>query len=109
MKDYLQFEDGMGGKVDVKFKILENEYNLLEIVLVGRDYSGAFGSEYLPVTIDLDASAYCAEDCAYVLGGIAGWLEFNKIASFTGNYGYFAYKHYPEMQFDMDRLKKYSI
>jgi hypothetical protein len=40
---------------------------------------------------------------------IGDWLERNKIAEFTGLYGFSGYCAYPLYRFDMDMLKKYSM
>lgn len=40
---------------------------------------------------------------------MGGWLERNKIAKFTGLYGFSGYCAYPLYRFDMDMLKKYAM
>ena len=67
---------------------------------------------FVTLTVNLDASDYCAKDCAFVDTNNCPWagtfIRENALGVPTGRYAYSGFCIYPEYKFDLEKLKEDS-
>ena len=65
---------------------------------------------FATLTVNLDASGYCAKDCAFVDTNNCPWagtfIRENKLGTPTGRYGRSGFCTYPEYRFDLEKLRE---
>ena len=68
---------------------------------------------FATLTVNLDESASCKEDCAFIDTNNCPWagtfIRDNNLGVPTGRYGYSGFCTYPEYKFDLSKLQQEEL